>query len=458
MNKTCFLLSLLVMAALQATAGNLSEADARLAANRFIHRQAVATAMFKTAPAASLTLAHAEPSQSVAGACDYYAYNVAGGGWVIISGEDRAVRVLGYSDSGCFDYGHLPCNLKALAEGYKREMDYLRSQVCEWAPAAEVESEPAIVVEPLIATTWGQSVPYNLQCPVYRDEYCVVGCVATAMAQVMKYWQYPQSCDTVASYYCSKILTRLAALPPTTFDYSLMLDSYCHWDWDNGELVQDPYTDEQAQEVAKLSRYCGQAARMSYNPQGCSTPVSSQLRAMKEFGYRPTAKAVRFDIFGVNAYNTQKWDSLMRQELDAGRPILYSALDLGKGAHAFICDGYDSEGRFHFNMGWYGNCNGWYVVSALQMYHHDGFQLDFDMNHEMLVGIEPPEGWEPSGPVLAGDLDGNGSVDVDDLNVLVNLILELDTRPAPGSKPDLNGDNSVDIVDVSLLVNLILSN
>ena len=443
-----------ITASCQVAAGNIGETDARRTAISFIQQRA-ATGAFRAAKAVNLTLAHAEASATVANANDYYAFNIDGGGWVIVAGEDRAVNVLGYNDQGHLDFNCLPCNFKALLDGYKREMEFLHTHPTIEVVAPEATSGDA-GVEPLIRTTWGQEAPYNLQCPVYQKEYCVVGCVATAMAQVMKYWQYPQSCGSVSSYYCEDIGKTLDTLPPATFDYRLMIDSYCHWDWDNSELVQDSYTDAQAQEVAKLSRYCGQAVKMGYSPEGSGALVDDQLDAMIAFGYRSTAQDVLRDYYGYNIYSNKEWAGMMKAELNAKRPILYSAVDWDAGGHAFICDGYNSDGMFHFNMGWYGTCDGWYVISALNMTHRDGDELHFNYMHEMLLGIEPPEGWTPPTNLVTGDLDGNGDVDVVDLNLLIGLILEYDMTLADGAEPDLNGDGIIDIIDASLLINIIL--
>ena len=209
----------------------------------------------------------------------------------------------------------------------------------------------------------------------------------------MKFWEFPLSCNSVASYYCSSINKTLQALPATSFDYSLMLPSYCHWDYEASQLVQDTYTDEQAQEVAKLSRYCGQAVNMSYSPDGSGAYTSDQLTAMKQFGYSSNAEYVTKGSYwgwGPDIYTTSEWEAMMKTELNAGRPILYAANDPSAGGHAFICDGYNDEGLFHFNFGWYGTCDGWYVSTALNMTHRDGEELRFNSGHEMLTGITPP--------------------------------------------------------------------
>ena len=201
----------------------------------------------------------------------------------------------------------------------------------------------------------------------------------------MYYWKFPTSSDAISGYgggWWGGIT--VPALPATTFDYSLMLPSYCHWDWDNSELIQDTYTTEQAQEVAKLSRYCGQAVEMDYSPEGSGAYTWNQLAAMKNFGYSNNAQ------LKSKSGNTTEWESMIRTELEAGRPILYSASDPSAGGHAFICDGYNSSNYYHFNYGWYGTCDGWYLTTALNMIHRDGEELHFNSSHQMLTGVEPP--------------------------------------------------------------------
>jgi len=375
-------LALVTMLSFNASAGNVNVNAARAAANSFIKQQSAAT--FKAPGYADLKLAHAEASK-VDGANAYYAFNIDGGGFIIIAGEDRASTVLGYSDKGHLDFKNLPSNLKALLDGYKSEIEFLQIYKGDDLVTVTPTLNATSGVEPLIKTTWGQEMPYYLQCPMENDEYCVVGCVATAMAQVMYYWKFPTNSDAISGYgggWWGGIT--VPALPATTFDYSLMLPSYCHWDWDNSELIQDTYTTEQAQEVAKLSRYCGQAVEMDYSPEGSGAYTWNQLAAMKNFGYSNNAQ------LKSKSGNTTEWESMIRTELEAGRPILYSASDPAAGGHAFICDGYNSSNYYHFNYGWYGTCDGWYLTTALNMIHRDGEELHFNSSHQMLTGVEPP--------------------------------------------------------------------
>ena len=448
-------LAVLAITALNVSAGNIDANAARRLAGSFIQQQA-SKGSFKAHAAADIKLVHAEASGAMAGACDYYAFNITGGGFVIIAGEDRAPQVLGYSDKGQLDFNNLPYNVKGLLDSYKREIEFLQSYKEDDLVPINKSLTATGGVDPLIKTTWGQEDPYDWQCPLKNGEYCVVGCVATAMAQVMKYWQYPEGSGSLSSFYSSGYGT-VSALPATTFDYSKMLLSYCHWDWDNSQLVQDTYTNEQAQEVAKLGRYCGQAAKMQYSPEGSGAYTQDQLTAMKNFGYRSSAQYVQKSGWWSSSYTTAQWEAMIKTELDAGRPILYSANDPSAGGHAFICDGYNSKGKFHFNFGWYGTCDGWYVSTALNMTHRDGEQLKFNSGHEMLIGVQPPEGWEPPVTVLLGDVNGDGAVNIADVTVLIDYLLgnnsSIDVAAA-----DVNGDNAINIADVTALIDQLLNN
>lgn len=389
------LISLCALASLAAisltvSAKNINVATAKNAASEFIKSHARAHSGSLRVPSMTdLHLTHAEASSVVSGANAYYAFNMNGGGFIIVAGEDRANTVLGYSDNGHLDFNNLPDNFKALMRSYKEEIEYLQAHPeLNITPAIQATGDAGVA--PLIKTTWGQEMPYYLQCPVYNGEYCVVGCVATAMAQVMYYWKFPTSCDGLNSYYCYDIGQTIPSLPSTTFEYNQMLPSYCHWDWDLSELIQDTYTDAQAQAVAKLSRYCGQAVDMGYSPEGSGAYVFSQLAAMKDFGFRSSAHSESRTSWWNENYTTAEWEAMLKEELDKHWPILYSATDPAAGGHAFICDGYNSEGLFHFNFGWYGTCDGWYASTALNMTHRDGDALKFNSDHEILLDVAPP--------------------------------------------------------------------
>ena len=450
-------LAMLALAPLGASGANIDANTARINANNFIHQHA--SASFKAASLSDFQLAHAEASSVTAGTNVYYVFNIKGGGFVIVAGEDRAPQVLGYSDRGRFDANQLPAPLTDLLDGYKHEIEFLQTYTSDDLVPMVKTSTDSRGVEPLIQTTWGQEDPYDWQCPTQNGEYCVVGCVATAMAQVMYYWKYPEGCDAISSYSPWFSSVTYPGLPATTFDYNKMLLSYCHWDWDNSQLIQDTYTDEQAQAVAKLSRYCGQAVEMDYSPEGSGAYTWNQYDAMiNTFGYRSTAEDVsKNGGWWLGAYSTAQWEAMMKEELDAGRPILYSASDPSAGGHAFICDGYNNDGYFHFNLGWYGTCDGWYLSTSLRMTHRDGDQLNFSSSHEMLIGIEPPEGWVPPTQFIRGDVNNDGSVTIDDVTALIDYLLSDNATGTNIDAADCNEDSAVTIDDVTALIDYLLT-
>lgn len=398
------LVTLAAMIGLNANTTNVDLASARSIASSFLKLRTAVPGAFNAPALADLKLAHAEASSVDKSANAYYAFNIDGGGFVIISGDDRASQVLGFSDKGRIDFANMPDNLRALLDGYKRQIEYLQLHPSTKVASRRISENSEIIVEPLIKTEWGQQMPYFLQCPTYQGQHCKVGCSGVQMAQILYYWQYPTTCGPIASYTCSMISTTLEELPVTTFDYSKMLHSYCHWDYDLGETVQDDYTEEQVQEVAKLCRYVGQAAKVSYSLSSSFTNGSNKLAGMKKLGYNPNAKSLSY----TSSYTTESWERLMRAELDAGRPIMYGAKHVGTAStsHAFIFDGYDNNGYFHINFGWYGVNNGWFLTTAIITTTLDGSYRDYGSNHYMFTNMEPPEYCK----VIAKDIDAEGGL------------------------------------------------
>ena len=390
--KRLIKVSLLTLAALtiaNAYAANVDQQAARSIANSFLKLRSAAPGTLKAPALSDLKLAHAEVSSIDKSVNAYYAFNIDGGGFIIVAGDDRASLVLGYSDQGRLDFNNMPENLMGLLDYYKRQIEYLQAHPTLNVPKRLTTESSDIIVEPLTKTAWGQKMPYYLQCPVASNgNHCKVGCSGVQMSQICYYWQYPVTCGPLAAYYCSRLSTTLEELPVTTFDYNKMLLSYCHWDYDLGVEVQDVYTDEEAQEVAKLCRYVGQAAKMNYGATGSASDGNKKLAGMKTLGYNANAQSVSF-----SSYTTERWENMMRTELNAGRPIMYGAKNAvgnTSASHAFIMDGYDSNGYFHINMGWYGHGNGWYLTTAIITTTLEGSYRDYGSNQYMFLGIEPP--------------------------------------------------------------------
>ena len=339
----------------------------------------------------------------------FYIFNAEEGGFVVISGDDRTVPVIGYSEKGQLLQDDMPDNLRNWLDGYAEQLQAIENG--EATPALPrsakvtrgVSAKPAIA--PLIKTTWNQSVPYNLKVPIYTytynnqdySEQCVTGCVATALAQVMNYYQWPASCPALDAYTTSEKSLGLyvEALPTTTFDWSLMKNSY-----DYSE------TGAAANEVAKLMRYIGQAIHMDYNiaDNGGSAGAIYQDVMINTFGYSRSMHSVsRAD------YTTAEWEGILYQELAEGRPVLYDGASTSSG-HQFICDGYDGNGLFHMNWGWGGQSDSYFVLSIANPYSKGigggTGKSGYIFRQAAIISFQPVTGEDPEIPSLHSNVDG----------------------------------------------------
>lgn len=184
----------------------------------------------------------------------FYVFNAEGQqGFVIVSADDRTVAILGYSHSGNLDTDNLPDNLREWLEGYAHELEWLQAQE-NYQPATQQVQHPSDVVSPLLTCQWNQSEPYNLMCPMDGNSHSATGCVATAMAQVMYYHRWPQDPTTsIPSYTTRTRQISMPELPPTTFNWSQMKDTY-----------STNETGAAADAVAEPMLYCGQSVKMDY--------------------------------------------------------------------------------------------------------------------------------------------------------------------------------------------------
>ena len=375
------ILTLLAVESFSVVAGNVTPSAARETANGFLksHYKSF-PGSFNAHAMSDLVLAYAEPSDKVPQAKCYYIFNIKGGGFVIVSGEDHATPVLGYSDKGYIDILNLPEPLQCILGDYKADIEYLLTHDVKIPKSYNLSvQESSVVVEPMVKSTWGQYEPYYNLCPMVNGVHCKVGCSAIATAQALYFWQFPKSSDGVPAYFSSKLNDTVPALPPTIFNYDLMLPSYSEWDMQTHSAVQGIYTEEQAQEVAKLCRYCGQMLHMDYSPTGSNSLVR-RIDALKEIGYNSRAKTLYRQF-----YNDTEWLGLMKEELNAGRIVVYGGKDPVKGAgHAFIFDGYDSEDYLHLNLGWHGISNGWYQISAINVTYLDGSARSYSASNSLL--------------------------------------------------------------------------
>ena len=310
----------------------------------------------------------------------FYVFNAEGqNGFVIVSGDDRTIPILGYADQGSLDLEKLPKNAKVWLEGYAKQIQALGGTSITTSPRRVIGTP----VKPLLTCHWDQGRPYNNLCPLGWSENCPTGCVATAMAQVMYYHKWPQG-DVASPGW---------DLPTTTFKWDLMKDEYD---------VSD--TGESADAVAELMYYCGAAVEMYYGVYESAANVYA-TDMIKHFGYSTAAKTVL-----RRSYSTEEWEGLIYNELKNARPVLYSGQsgksDFGySGGHEFVVDGYDDKGLFHVNWGWSGQSDGYFALSILNPYDKGtgggSSENGFSLFQEAVIGLQPPyEGEVAASPIV----------------------------------------------------------
>lgn len=368
MRRYLIIVSVLIAIGMQAQP--ISEQQARDRAVKFLNTNAKARGHRAAVKNRELKAVKVE-AQSL------YAFNLEDGGYIIASGDSRALPVLGYSTTGSIDWELMPDNMRAWLKQYDEAIATLGNSTdfadgnAKNSPSARTDKSP---VEPLIKTHWSQGAPYWDQAPLYKGvrsglygQRCVTGCVATAMAQVMNYFEWPKTVsDGIPAYDINEQLTdstyhvwHVDALPPVVFDWDNMLDDYQVQNPQTGQS-EEVGTDAERRAVATLMRYCGQAAKMGYGPDGSSAFVEVEYEALVDFfGYSAAVYLNNRSDFTID-----EWEDIIYGELAAGRPVLYSG-STDVSAHAFVCDGYDGSGLFHINWGWGGSCDGYFSLSVL---------------------------------------------------------------------------------------------
>ncbi len=289
----------------------------------------------------------------------YYVFSRGEGqGYVIASADDQTDPVLGYTDSGDFDYTNIPDNMRAWLDDCEAQIMDLRRLGSQGASArqlvpqraAAVPTHPAI--PKLLTCNWNQGSPYNDECPLDTDgRRCVTGCVATAMAQIM-YHQRAKSVDKTTK-----------AIPGyTSYGHGLNVKGISKGaplDWDN---MRDNGGSSSAEKlaVAQLMHYCGVSVEMDYTS-GASGAHSYRVAEalVNYFGYGSSVKYVqRYE------YSNVQWDALIYNELAHGNPVYLSGANSDAG-HAFVTDGYDGKRNYHINWGWGGQSDGYYLLNKL---------------------------------------------------------------------------------------------
>ena len=308
------------------------------------------------------------------GAIDYYVFNVKNGeGFIIVSGDDCAKPILAYSTTGTYDPQDVSEGFAFTLKGFQEEIQYMREHniaatpdiVAEWKRVSETGSlnrggQTRAVVDQLCQTLWNQNFPWNSQCPEDPEGnggHVYAGCVATAMGQVMKFWEWPAQGTGSHTYNPSGYAQQTANFGETEYHFELMPN-----------VLDSTSTEEEYFHTAQLLHHLGISVNMQYSGNGSgaySDDVPDALRSY--FRYNCDDHITNYgDWWPGWGYTNEEWAQMLKDGgLDEGLPLYYSGQDdSGAGGHAYVVDGYDENDYFHYNWGWSGRDNAWCPIGA----------------------------------------------------------------------------------------------
>ena len=378
-----YLLSMLALALGigMAQAGPVSVSQAKYVGQQFVQAN-----FEETRQSAELTLVYTGTTSR--GEAGYYVFNVGSDGFVIVSGDDNFRPLIAYSQEGIFDVDNVSPGcafyLNSIAESRSNANTNVIDPLVEMEWRSVMNNGKLISrnggrgVDYLVQTKWDQSpAPYNSDCPFDASSpqsgyHAYTGYVATAMAQIMKYWNYPAQGQGSNTYDISQ----------PTYDYYGNMTYPGHPDYGNNGVItvnfgaatydwanmlnsySQGYTTEQGNAVALISYHCGAAVNMKYGnyaDDGSGTSTDLVPTAItNNFGYSSSANVIN------KPANLATWQSLLKDSFDMGWPVLYSGSEPNAGyGHAFICDGYDDNDMFHFNWGWGGSQDGMFIIEGI---------------------------------------------------------------------------------------------
>jgi len=293
----------------------------------------------------------------------YYVFNNPNGGWVIISGEDATCPVLGYSNTGSFKAEGMPSNVsnwfkrlgKDINTARKNNVKASSSILAKWHMVG-VRTK-ASTGKLLQTAEWDQLAPYNDSCKVAcnGDDVCT-GCVATAMAIVIRYNQWPARGNGIAPSY--KTDTENYSIPARNLNHDY---NYTNMPLTDG--YSNGWTAAQKKAVAQLMYDCGAMVKMDYSEDGSGAWSSDIAPALTTYmSYANTAREVVRAV-----YSNNEWFNMLKDEIDADCPVIYGGSDdANESGHQFVVDGYDEYDNVHINWGWGGYDNGYFPVCYLE--------------------------------------------------------------------------------------------
>lgn len=347
-------------------------------------------------------------------------------GFTVISASDLTRdAILGYSETGSFDPENLPVNMRAWLDGYAAQIAAAEKSGCQTASyvrqRAATQRQP---IAPLVTTYWNQSAPYNNRCPVLGTRRSVTGCVATAEAQVLNYHKYPAKATGKISYKWTNGGRNLEC----DFDTIPLV-------WDQmANIYNDKSTPEQNDAVANLMLACGLASQMNYAPsESGATSVNAAQGAYNYFG------CTQAGIILGGWLSFEDLNDYVYNYLAETGPLMYCGQS-NSGGHAFVCDGYSGDGYFHFNWGWGGMSDGYFVLNALNPGSQGigGTSSGYNANQQLVPGLHAPKPIEKWNPVMAADA---GMVISPEYNTVLGDTILVETTEETGGYWNFNMDS-----------------
>ncbi len=348
MKKISFLLMCL-FSSMMMQAGEITEAQALQKAQQILKGRQLVKERARTRGAEATSPA-------------YYVFNAeADGGFAIIASNDQMPEVLGYAEQGHLNLAQVPDNVKWLLDYYEGIAKSLKKSSAPGRRAGTRSASERTELVPLLNTKWNQDGIYQDQCPDISGTKTLTGCVATAMAQVVNFFQWPLNSVREAVGYTSnkddaEKKIDLPSLPARKFNWFNMADG----------------------DIAWLMRYCGQSVLMDYKTdESTSSPSSIPGALISVFNF---SKGV--DLVDRKEFTDEEWEQALYHEIELGRPVIYSGFKNKKG-HTFVLHGY-KNGQFYINWGWGGALDGYFALTSLTPGDND-----FTEDQNAVVGIQP---------------------------------------------------------------------
>lgn len=358
--------------AMSGSARQISETEAKNIAQEFMSQKVMQS---RAPERVNQSLTTAYTSQSIENENILYVFNRGeNDGFIIVSGDDAvSQRVLGYCDNGQFDYNQMPTNMKWLLSQYEEEIAMARRN----GISATEELRESLFnknVGPLVEARWSQDEPYNNLCPMYSETLrCATGCVATAAAQIMYHHKHPIQGVGSKDYVDGGSLKTID-FSQTTYEWDLMTPVYSSLS-----------TEAECNAVATLMYHVGRSIDMMYSNTSGAVSADVAPALARYFDYDKSI--VHRDR---NYYTIDEWEQFIINDIDNGCPILYRGQS-NDGGHAFVLDGYNSDGYVHINWGWNGMSNGYFLLHALtpEKQGIGGFSGGYNSGQSAIFNIKP---------------------------------------------------------------------